>query len=188
LAVPAEVSYLFVRVHAYLWKGVTMTRLLRPSNFWLLNRALLVVISFTIAGVSQAQTQQKRTAMAPEESPVFNDYRGVKIGLLADEVRKKLGSPANKGEEQDFYMFGEKETAQFLYDKGQVTAISVDFMNGAKEIITPQQVFGSDVESKPDGSKYRLVRYPKAGYWVSYSRTAGDTPIITVTIQRLPPQ
>ena len=165
-----------------------MTRVLRSSKFWLLGRALLVVIAFSIAGVSQAQAQQKRAALAPEESPVFQEYRGVKIGWLADEVRKKLGSPANKGDEQDFYVFGEKETAQVLYDKGQVSAISIDFMTGAKEVITPQQVFGADIEAKPDGSKYKLVRYPKAGYWVSYSRTAGDTPIITVTIQRLPAQ
>jgi len=149
---------------------------------------LIVVLGFSIAGVSQAQTTQKRAALSPEEDPVFHEYRGVKIGWVADEVRKKLGIPANKGDEQDFYVFGEKETCQVLYDKGQVTAISVDFMNGAKEAITPQQVFGSDFEAKPDGSKYKLVRYPKAGYWVSYSRTAGDTPIITVTIQRLPSQ
>ena len=165
-----------------------MTRVLRSSKFWLLGRALLVVIAFSIAGVSQAQAQQKRSALAPEEDPVFQENRGVKIGWLADEVRKKLGSPANKGDEQDFYVFGEKETAQVLYDKGQVSAISIDFMTGAKEVITPQQVFGADIEAKPDGSKYKLVRYPKAGYWVSYSRTAGDTPIITVTIQRLPAQ
>jgi hypothetical protein len=165
-----------------------MTRLLRSSKFWLLGQALLVVIGFSIAGAVQAQTTQKRAALAPEEEPVFHEYRGVKIGWVADEVRKKLGSPANKGDEQDFYVFGEKETAQVLYDKGQVTAISVDFMNGAKEVITPQQVFGTDFDAKPDGSKYKLVRYPKAGYWVSYSRTAGDTPIITVTIQRLPTQ
>ena len=165
-----------------------MTRLLRSSNFWLLSRALLVVIGFSIAGVSQAQTTQKRASLAPEEDPVFHEYRGVKIGWVADEVRKKLGNPANKGDEQDFYVFGEKETCQVLYDKGQVTAISIDFMNGAKEVITPQQVFGADIEAKPDGSKYKMVRYPKAGYWVSYSRTAGETPIITVTIQRLPSQ
>jgi len=165
-----------------------MTRLLRSSKFWLLGQALLVVIGFSIAGVAQAQTTPKRAALVPEEEPVFHEYRGVKIGWVADEVRKKLGSPANKGDEQDFYVFGEKETAQVLYDKGQVTAISVDFMNGAKEVITPQQVFGTDFDAKPDGSKYKLVRYPKAGYWVSYSRTAGDTPIITVTIQRLPAQ
>jgi hypothetical protein len=147
-----------------------------------------VVISLTICGVSFAQTTRNRTGAKPEEDPVFLEYRGVKIGWLADEVRKKLGDPANKGDEQDFYTFGDKETCQVLYDKAtnKVTAISVDFMSGAREVITPQQVFGADFDAKPDGSKYKLVRYPKAGYWVSYSRTAGDTPIITVTIQKLP--
>lgn len=166
-----------------------MTRVLRSSKFWLLERVLLVVFTLTIAGVSLAQTARKPAA-SPEEEPVFLEYRGVKIGWVADEVRKKLGSPANKGDEQDFYMFGEKETCQILYDKAtsKVTAISVDFMSGAREVITPQQVFGADFDAKPDGSKYKLVRYPKAGYWVSYSRTAGDTPIITVTIQKLPGQ
>jgi hypothetical protein len=167
-----------------------MTRVSRSSKFWLLNRALLVVISLTTIGLSSAQTTRTRPNAAPDEEPILHDYKGVKIGWIADEVRKKLGSPANKGEEQDFYVFGDKETCQVLYDKAtnQVTAISVDFMSGAREVLTPQQVFGVDFDSKPDGSKHKLVRYPKAGYWVSYSRTAGDTPIITVTIQKLPPQ
>jgi hypothetical protein len=166
-----------------------MTRLLRSSKFWLLNRALLVVISLGFVGVAFGQTAQKRANLAPDEQPKFHDYRGVQLGWLADDVRKKLGDPANKGDEQDFYIFGEKETAQVVYDKAtrQVTAISVDFMNGAREVITPEQVFGADFEGKADGSKAKLVRYPKAGYWVSYSRTAGDTPIITVTIQKLVP-
>ena len=134
-----------------------------------------------------AQTTRKAPSVAAEDSPVFQEYRGVQIGWLADDVRKKLGVPADKGDEQDFYVFGEKETAQILYDKAthKVTAISVDFMNGASDVITPQQVFGADFETKADGSKHKLVRYPKAGYWVSYSRTAGDTPIVTIQIQKM---
>lgn len=164
-----------------------MTHLLRAPKFWLLNRALLMVIGLSLAGISTAQTTRNRAAAADEE-PIFHEYRGIQIGWLADEVRKKLGDPANKGDEQDFYVFGEKETAQVLYDKAtrKVITISVDFMNGATEVITPQQVFGADIETRADGSKYKLVRYPKAGYWVSYSRTAGDSPLISVTIQKLP--
>ena len=167
-----------------------MTRLLRSSKFWLLNRALLLVISFTIAGATIVSTAQKRPNAAAEEEPVFHEYRGVKIGWLADEVRKKLGNPANKADDQDYYEFGEKERAQVYYDKAtrQVTAISVDFIGTGTGVITPQQVFGSDFEGKSDGSKSKLVRYPKAGYWVSYSRTAGDNPIISVTMQKLQPQ
>jgi len=165
-----------------------MTRLLRSSNFWLPNRALLAVIGLAMAaGVVSAQTARKPAG--PEEQPVYQEYRGVKLGWLADDVRKKLGNPANKSDEQDYYLFNnEKERAQIYYDKAtrQVTAISVDFMTGATEIITPQQVFGGEVEAKSDGSQSKLVRYPKAGCWVSYSRTAGDSPIISVTIQKMP--
>ena len=165
-----------------------MAHLLRFSKFWLLSRALLVVISLSLAGAALAQTAQKRPgAGGGEEDPVFHDYRGVKLGWLADDVRKKLGDPANKADDQDYYIFNENERAQVYYDKAtrQVTAISVDFVTGATGIITPQQVFGSDIEAKSDGSKSRLVRYPKAGYWVSYSRTAGDSPIISVTMQKM---
>lgn len=164
-----------------------MTRFMRSSNFWLPNRALLVVIGITMAtGLVSAQTVRK--PVGGEEEPVFREYRGIKLGSLADEVRKKLGNPANKSDEQDYFMFNnENERAQIYYDKDtrQVTAISVDFMSGAAEIITPQQVFGADFEGKSDGSKSKLVRYPKAGCWVSYSRTAGDKPIISVTIQKM---
>lgn len=164
-----------------------MKHLSRSSKLWLLNRAALVGICLMLAGTAMAQTTRKSPGPA-DDDPVFLDYRGIQIGWVADEVRKKLGVPADKGEEQDFYVFGEKETCQVLYDKTtkKVTAISVDFMNGATSVITPQQVFGSDVETKPDGSKYRIVRYPKVGYWVSYSRTAGDTPIVTITMQKMP--
>ena len=164
-----------------------MTRLLRSSKFGLLNRALLVVISISLAGVALAQ---KRPNAGTEEEPVFHDYRGVKLGWLADDVRKKLGNPANKSDEQDYYEFSDNEKASVYYDKAtkQVTAISVDFIGAATGILTPQQVFGAEIEAKSDGSKSRLVRYPKAGYWVSYSRTAGDSPIISVTMQKLPPQ
>ena len=164
-----------------------MTRLLRSSNYWLPGRALLIVIGITMAtGLVSAQTVRKPGG---EDDPIFHDYRGIKLGSLADEVRKKLGNPANKSDEQDYYIFNnEKERAQVFYDKAtrQVTAISIDFVTGATEIITPQQVFGGEVEARGDGSQSKLVRYPKAGCWVSYSRTAGDNPIITVTIQKMP--
>src|ERR1043165_2715237 len=147
--------------------------------------ALMLLTVLLAAAV--AQTTRKAPGAAPDESPIFQEYRGVQIGWLADDVRKKLGNPADKGDEQDFYVFGEKETAQILYDKAthEVTAISVDFMNGASDVITPQQVFGADFETKPDGSKHKLVRYPKAGYWGTHTATAGDTPIVTVTIQKM---
>ena len=163
-----------------------MIRLSRLSRPLALKAICLLIVCVGLCAPSFSQTRPKAGG---EEQPLFSDYRGVQIGWLADDVRKKLGNPADKGEEQDFYVFNEKETAQILYDKAthKVVTISVDFATGASGVITPQQVFGADIEEKPDGSKHKLVRYPKAGFWISYSRTAGDTPIVTVTIQKLTP-
>lgn len=167
-----------------------MTHLSQFFNAALLRRAILLaaVMSMTvITVVAQTKNRAGAGAGAVDRDPIFHEYRGVQIGLLADDVRKKLGEPANKGDEQDFYVFGEKEMAQILYDKTtrKVITISVDFSSGAASVLTPQQVFGAEIEAKPDGSKYKLVRYPKAGYWLSYNRTAGDTPTISVTITKI---
>ncbi|HKE60197.1 MAG TPA: hypothetical protein VKB46_25975 [Pyrinomonadaceae bacterium] len=162
-----------------------MTYLSRFLNSAVVRPAVLLVTVAACVGLASGQAPRK--SGASEEEPLFHEYRGVAIGWATEDVRKKLGAPADKGDEQDFYVFGEKETAQILYDKAthKVTAISVDFMNGASSVLTPQQVFGAEIDAKPDGSKYKLIRYPKAGYWVSYSRTAGDSPIVTVTLQRI---
>ena len=155
-----------------------MTHLSR--SFKLLGFALTACIALPL--FAEAHIQKKT-----EDEPLISEYRGVKIGWLAEDVRKKLGSPASKSDEQDYFTFGDKETVQILYDKTQkVVTISVDFQNGANGILTPQQVFGAEIEAKSDGSKYRMVRYPKAGFWLSYNRTAGDSPMISVTLQKMP--
>jgi hypothetical protein len=121
-----------------------------------------------------------------DETPVFREYRGVQLGMTATEARQKLGNPKDKSDEQDFFVFSDNETAEVVYDKSQkVVTVSADFLSGAKDIPTPKLVFGADIEAKADGSMHKLVRYEKAGYWVSYSKTAGDSPLISVTMQKI---
>jgi hypothetical protein len=151
--------------------------------------SLLTVVFFLTALpvlVPSVSTAQKRNSAAEDENPVFKEYRGVQIGMLAEDARKKLGKPSDKGEEQDFYVFNESETAQIGYDKAhKVTVLSVDFMAGAPDVPTAKSVIGADIEPKPDGSMYKMIRYTKAGYWVSYNRTAGSSPMISITIQKI---
>jgi hypothetical protein len=121
-----------------------------------------------------------------DEAPAFQEFKGVRIGMTADEARQKLGSPTDKGDTQDFYLVSEKESMQVMYDGAKkVSALALIYMNAGASVPTPKAVLGSDIEAKPDGSLYKLVRYPKAGYWVSYSRTAGDAPIVSVTMQKI---
>ena len=125
-------------------------------------------------------------AQKKDDMPVFNEYRGVQIGMAADDVRKKLGHLKDKGDSQDFFVLSDNETAQIVYDTAhKVVTVSVDFLSGASGVPVARDVVGSDVPGKPDGSMYKMVRYPKAGCWVSFSRTAGDSPLTSVTIQKI---
>ena len=135
-----------------------------------------------------AMTAAAATSPAQKgDDPLFSEFKGVRIGTPTDEARKKLGNPQEKSDDQDFYLFNDTQVVQVYYDKAtkKVTAISIDFMNGANQIPSPREVIGSEIDAKPDGSGYKSVRYPKAGYWVSYSRTAGKEPTITITMQKI---
>ena len=125
-------------------------------------------------------------AQKPDD-PLFVDFKGVRLGMLTEDVRKKLGSPKDKGDELDVFVFNDTQAVEVYYDKTtkKVTAISIDFMNGANQIPTPKEILGSEIDAKADGSGYKMVRYPKAGYWVSYSRTSGKEPTITITMQKI---
>lgn len=137
------------------------------------------------ASTTNSNTANAATTPATA-SPVFTNYKGVRIGMSADEVRDRLDHLREKGKTQDFFVFSDDESAQVFYDEqGRVTAISVNYIGDDSSAPQPEAVLGEEIQAKPDGSMYELIRYPAAGYWVAYSRTAGKNPIITVTMQKM---
>ena len=137
-------------------------------------------------GTPAHNTAASAKAEPNDEQPPFQDYKGVRIGMTAEESRKRLGPPTDKGDARDFYRVSDKESVQVLYDGAKkVSAIALIYMNAGGKALTPRAVMGDDIEASPDGSLYKRVSYPKAGYWVSYSRTAGDAPIVSVTMQKM---
>ena len=149
-------------------------------------RLTLVLAAFmavALAGFGSA-IARAQNAKEKADKPLYIEYKGVRIGMGAEEVRKKLGEPKDKSDAQDFYMFNDTESAQFFYDKGKVMAVSVNYLD-AKAAPLPKIVLGTDIEPKADGGMYKLIRYPDAGYWVSYNRSAGNDPLITVTMQKI---
>lgn len=136
--------------------------------------------------VADSGSAQRKPGGA-EDPPAFHEYRGVQLGMTTADVRKKLGDPRDKSAEQDFFVFNDTEMAQVVYDKTQkVITISADFMSPNTAVPTAKDVFGAEIETKADGSIHKLVRFPKAGYWLAYSRTSGTAPVVTITLQKLP--
>jgi len=144
----------------------------------------------TTAAANRAPAAAAAPAAADDKKnqPPYHEYKGIRIGMTADEARKKLGEPADKGDKQDFYSFADgNEMAQIFYDaEKKVFAVSVIYMGAAAAVPTAKAVLGDEPEAKPDGSVHRRVDYPKAGFWVSYSRTQGEAPMVTVTMQKKP--
>jgi len=146
----------------------------------------MVVLGAALSFLMTASVTEAQRRANEDDSSVLHDYRGIQLGMLAEDVRKKLGDPKDKSDEQDFFVFNDTETAQIVYDKThKVIAISADFLTQGTGIPTAKQVFGAEVEAKADGSVYKLVRFPKAGYWLSYNRTSGNSPLTTVTLQKI---
>ena len=148
--------------------------------------SLVAIGILMISAFSPTTLRAQRARSQEEDKPVFANFKGVQIGMSADEARKKLGSPKDKGDDLDLYVFNDTQAVQVYYDKAKtVSAISIDFMDGGADAPAPKDVVGSEPDKRPDGSSYKMVRYPKAGYWVSYSKTAGNTPTVTITIQKI---
>lgn len=175
--------------------GRSLRNVVRPASISL---AAFVLMTVSVArgqtpATPPSQTQgHVATAINPSpgnaatsNAPVFTDYRGIRIGMAVDDVRAKFNR-IKKADSQDYLAFSERETAQIYYDKsGKVTAISIDYFGGDSNAPAPDAVLGITIQAKPDGSMYQMKRYSKAGYWVSYNRTAGDKPVITITMQKM---
>ena len=142
--------------------------------------AVLAAASATVA-VAQKASENKAA-----DKPLFIEYKGVRLGMGMDEARKKLGEPTDKSDIQDFFMFSEKESCQVYYDKvHKVMAVSINYVGDGSGAPLPKVVLGTEIEAKADGAMYKMIRYPDSGYWVSYNKTGGTDPLITVTMQKI---
>jgi outer membrane protein assembly factor BamE (lipoprotein component of BamABCDE complex) len=146
-------------------------------------RIIVFLLAFLLLFVLsvKAQTNGKKNL------PLWQSYKSVAIGMPAAEVREKLGAPKLDDADGFFYVFSDTETAQIMFDaEKKVSVISVVYAAEHATSPTFADVFGKTeaLTAKPDGSIYKMVRYPDAGYWISYSRMAGETAMVTITIRK----
>lgn len=166
----------------------------------------LLLAAVCALGVAQARAGSKQITVKPQEqqtqttddkatapvgqgtviAPVYKDYRGVTIGMTADEARRKLDAPETKEKTQDVIQVNDNEMVSLYYDKeGKVRVVSVIYTG--KNAPSDTAVLGETVAPDASGRVHKLKRYPQAGYRVAYSRSAGDSPTVTVTMQKMRP-
>jgi hypothetical protein len=133
---------------------------------------IIVCILFllVLAAVSYGQT-----------TTTYREYRGVRLGMTAAEVRAKLGTAALQTDDQDFYVVSANESTQIMYRDQKVFMISTDYTNGAG---APdyRSVVGEKLLQRPDGSVFSMVRIDAERFWVSYNKSATTVPVVTITL------
>jgi hypothetical protein len=142
---------------------------------------------------AESQNEVDKTAVQEVKAaglqPVFTEYKGITIGMTADEVRDKIDKkPKIEDKDGFYYVFSDDEAMQIVLDENKkVKVISIIYSGGSSNTPTYEAVFGKDVslEKSADGRVYKLIRYPDSGFWVAYSSGAGEKPTVTVTIQKL---
>lgn len=160
-----------------------------------LNLSILLCLALsavtTIAGTSTGITSHRghpplaHPAPTPDKPP-YSTYKGIAIGTKSDDVRTKLGTPKETSDAQDYFVFSDHEAAQIYYDTAKsVTAISVTYTGKLEGAPSAKAIFGEDVPAGADGGVTKMIRYPKAGYWISYIKTGGEDPLIMVAMQKM---
>lgn len=149
--------------------------------------ASIGLILFLICGLTFVSFGQ--TEKPPMRSAHYTNYKGVKIGTPAKQVRNKLGKKPKIADKDGFYyVFSKDESAQIRLDKNnKVRYLAVTYSKNNPDAPGLVDVFGEDVPVKKfkDGRIYKLIRYPKAGFWVAYSTSVGKYPTVSITIQKM---
>jgi hypothetical protein len=144
---------------------------------------LFVLIAPNVCG----QSSSKQDRDVSTDKPRFGEYKGVKIGTPLPEARQKLGKPEEENKVQESFTISETENVRIFYDNEEkVNAILITYIGKASGAPLPEQVIGEKITANADGSMYKMIQYPKAGFWVAYSRTPGDDPLVMITIQKMP--
>ena len=138
------------------------------------------------SNINTLSGQEKVAGTDLATEPAFKDYKGVRIGMSADEVAEKLGEPAVKDENEEVFLISDFEMVQVSYDKaGRVSTISITYSADHPNAPNALAVLGEDAAADANGRIYKLIRYPELGYWVAYSRTAGEAPVVSVTVNKI---
>ncbi len=155
---------------------------------------LTLVLCVFAAGAAGQNAMAPSTGIAEvkvpktKSGPFYTNYKEIRVGTTAKEVRSNLGKAKIDDKDGFYYKLSDDQFVQIRIDKAKkVRLLSVSYRKIDEDTPSLTDIFGPEAEAVPkkDGSLYKFVRYPEAGFWIAYTRTGGDKPMVTVTMQKM---
>lgn len=168
----------------------------RLPDFYLFTAAFSILCFFPAAIDAQipagdteraSYINKENSSQSVAPAPFLKEYRNMTIGAEANKLRENWGKPKMEYSDGFLYELSDSETVQIVISlEKEITTIAVTFIDG-KDAPAFADVFGDGImpEKRENGSVYKMVRYPDAGYWVAYSAGPGENASVSVTMQKL---
>lgn len=144
---------------------------------------LLALFALAFHLNAQPPNQERSIPTAPEAAKVMREYRGVKLGLKAVDVRAVIGKPQNTREGREEYKLGGDDLMTIHYENGAVKVIQLFFANPKNAPEWTAVVGDTTIEENSSGSKQARVVIGEENFWVAMFQSK-DKSITTITISR----
>ena len=149
-------------------------------------RLLKVFLALGMIGsfAFRAQTvQSSEVVFQPAfQQKALNEFRGVKLGMKRDDVRKAMGTPESTSEDSDDFKLTGDDTMTIRYNNGEVKAIQLAFFDAKNAPAWKDVVGDADINEMANGAKTARKVIEAEKYWVSiYQSKDGATTRITIS-------
>ena len=144
---------------------------------------------FLALGVIGSFAFRAQTVQSSEEiiQPAFqqkalHEFRGVKLGMKRDDVRKAMGTPESTSDDSDDFKLTGDDTMTIRYNNGEVKAIQLAFLDAKNAPAWKDVVGDADINEMANGAKTARKVIEAEKYWVSiYQSKDGATTRITIS-------
>ena len=143
--------------------------------------ALGVIVS--LAFPAQTVRSSEKIIQPTFQQKALHEFRGVKLGMKRDDVRKAMGNPENPGDDSDEFKLTGDDTMTVRYDNGEVKAIQLAFLDAKNAPAWKDVVGDAEINEMANGAKTARKVMEAERYWVSIYQSK-DGAITRITISR----